>query len=323
MNITGEQPWSRTVRKAAVGLVAVAVSSALLTGCGHGSTTVSADGAGPTGPAVATDPSAAATGAAVSPSGSPSASASPSAKKSAHPSATRSKAAPRKSSAAAKRIAAVPPPKKKAGPVAPQPPVTAPGTPPLQSSCKPSYTGTNAARADVGAALANAAGQSRTLSLSLGGTDQLPPLPASLVRAIGWQESGWQSAILACDGGIGTMQIMPATATWMNGKFGGGADVHTLAGNTQLGAELLDELVAYYGDSDFGGDYNLAPDPTTGDNPLLDLVISAYNAGAGNVHYVTSTDPATGATIGKTVIPNPGYVSTVKALMSNCPCLNG
>ncbi|MFC1429235.1 transglycosylase SLT domain-containing protein [Streptacidiphilus sp. N1-3] len=317
---------STTLRRTAAGLLSVAVSAALLTGCAQRqhSTTVSADAPGTAGASVAADPSGAAgsAGASASATASATPSATPSARKSVHPSASRSQAAPAKS-AAAKLAAAKPPPKKKAGPVAPKPPAVATGTPPLQSSCKPSYTGTNASRSDVGAALANAAGQSRTLSLSLGGTDQLPPLPVNLVRAIAWQESGWQSAILACDGGIGTMQIMPATATWMNGKFGTGADVHTLAGNTELGAELLDELVAYYGDSDFGGDYNLAPDPVTGDNPLLDLVIAAYNAGAGNVHYTTTTDPATGTTIGKTVIPNPGYVSTVKALMADCPCLNG
>ncbi|GAA1252592.1 hypothetical protein GCM10009665_49120 [Kitasatospora nipponensis] len=172
-------------------------------------------------------------------------------------------------------------------------------------------------------ALTTAAGKARTLTLGSGGTDKLPPLPVALVKAIGWQESGWQSGILACDGGIGTMQIMPATATWMNGKFGTKNDVQTLAGNTDLGAELLDELVAYYGDSDFGGNYDLAPDPVTGKNPLLDLVIAAYNAGAGNVHYTTVTDPATGVTTGTSVIPNPGYVSNVKALMTSCPCLKG
>ncbi|GAA1985687.1 hypothetical protein GCM10009738_76670 [Kitasatospora viridis] len=148
----------------------------------------------------------------------------------------------------------------------------------------------------------------------------MPALPISLVKAIAWQESGWKSAILACDGGIGTMQIMPATVTWMNGKFGTADDVHTLAGNTDLGAELLDELVAYYGDSAFGGNYDLSPDPVTGKTPLLDLVIAAYNAGAGAVHYTTATDPTTGAVVGTEQIPNPSYVANVKALMGNCPC---
>ncbi|GAA2835435.1 hypothetical protein GCM10010441_69870 [Kitasatospora paracochleata] len=212
----------------------------------------------------------------------------------------------------------------KAGPVAPPPPpVTTPHTPPLQSSCKPSYTGTNAPRADVDAALAAAAAKSRTFTLSKGGSETLPPLPTALVKAIAWQESGWQSAILACDGGIGTMQVMPGTVAMMNTKFGTTSDAQTLAGNVQLGTQLLDWLVAYYGDSCFGGTYDLSPDPATGKTPLLDLVIAAYNAGAGNVHYNPVTDPATGVTTGVSVIPNPSYVANVKALMTKAPWTAG
>lgn len=270
-----------------------------------------------------------------SPSPSPSASASTSARpspsasatRSTHPSTAPTSAHPTAGTAAeaATVPAPAPAPTTKPGPVAPPPPpVAAQQTPPAQGGCK-SFDGTNQPQSAVGAALAAAAGKSRTLTLSSGGTDKLPPLPVNLVKAVAWQESGWQSAIQACDGGIGTMQIMPATATWMNGKFGTTNDVQTLTGNTDLGAELLDELVAYYGDSDFGGKYSLAPDPVTGKNPLLDVVVAAYNAGAGNVHYNTTstTDPATGlvTTTGAEVIPNPSYVSSVEALMSNCGCL--
>ncbi|MGW3074253.1 transglycosylase SLT domain-containing protein [Kitasatospora sp. NPDC001132] len=148
------------------------------------------------------------------------------------------------------------------------------------------------------------------------------PAPAAalnLVRAIAWQESGWQSGIVACDGGIGTMQVMPNTVSWMNGKFGTTSDPATLAGNVQLGTQLLDWLVAYYGDSSFGGKYDLSPDPVTGKTPLLDLVVSAYNAGAGNVHYSVVIDPATGEAVGSLAIPNPAYVANVKALMSSQP----
>lgn len=64
-------------------------------------------------------------------------------------------------------------------------------------------------------------------------------LPPRLIKAVAEQESGWQSAIIACDGGIGTMQVMPATADWMNQRFGVSHDVHTLSGNTMLGSALL------------------------------------------------------------------------------------
>ncbi|RKE19256.1 lytic transglycosylase domain-containing protein [Streptomyces sp. TLI_171] len=248
------------------------------------------------------------------PSASPSASASATAKPSRSATPTRATSRP---------PTAAPAPVAKAGPVAPPPPAVPPHTPPLQSSCKPSYTGTNLPKADVAAALTAAAGTTRTFTLSApsGGrtTDTLPPLSLALVKAIAWQESGWQSAIKACDGGIGTMQIMPGTATTMNNKYGTSSDVNTLAGNVQIGTQYLDWLVAYYGDSCFGGNYDLSPDPVSGKTPLLDLVIAAYNAGAGNVHYNVSTDPTTGAEVGVSVIPNPSYVANVKALMTKAP----
>ncbi|MDH6110171.1 soluble lytic murein transglycosylase-like protein [Kitasatospora sp. MAP12-15] len=324
--------------KAAAGLAAVAVVGAIAAygvsdlGAKHTTadvqTVTAADPPSGPNPSPSTAPSGPA-----SPSPSPSASASASASISASPSpghsapGTVAPASTRPGTTTAKSAPApAPAPVAKAGPVAPPPPPVAPQqTPPAQGGCK-SFNGTNQPQSAVGSALTAAAGKSRTLTLSSGGTDKLPPLPVNLVKAIAWQESGWQSAIQACDGGIGTMQLMPATVTWMNGKFGTKNDVQTLAGNTDLGAELLDELVAYYGDSDFGGKYDLTPDPVTGKNPLLDVVVAAYNAGAGNVHYNTTstTDPTTGVTTvtGAEVIPNPSYVTSVEALMTNCSCLH-
>ncbi|MFF2042608.1 transglycosylase SLT domain-containing protein [Kitasatospora sp. NPDC058170] len=330
-------------------MTAVAVSTALLTGCGSKKADTAADTAPTTAAATAPEASPSA---APSATASPTASASPSPSASASPSATASRSgkpsptatpsaarstsakpsepaqkAPSSAPAAAPApapvpaAAAPPAPTQKPGPVAPPPPPAppTPHVPPLQSSCKPTYPQPNEPKEAVGTALTTAAGQARTLNLSNGGTDRLPALPVSLVKAIAWQESGWQSGILACDGGIGTMQIMPATVSWMNGKFATTSDPNTLAGNVQLGAQLLDWLVAYYGDSSFGGKYDLSPDPATGKTPLLDLVIAAYNAGAGKVHYNTVTDPATGAVSGSLDIPNPSYVANVKSLMSSAP----
>ncbi|WP_329499390.1 lytic transglycosylase domain-containing protein [Kitasatospora herbaricolor] len=309
----------------------MALSGALLTACGHKSEGDASDAAAATPAAAGSTATASGSPSPTptvseTPSASPGASGSPSAKATtaapsrsatAKPAATPTKAAAPQAAAAP---APAPVPVAKPGPAAPPPP--APATthvPPLQSSCKPSYPRPNEPRAAVGAALSTAAGQSRVLNLSNGGTDKMPPLPANLVKAIAWQESGWQSGILACDGGIGTMQVMPDTVTWMNGKFAAKSDPDTLEGNVQLGTQLIDWLVAYYGDSGFGGKYDLAPDPATGRTPLLDLVIAAYNAGAGNVHYNTVTDPVTNTTTGSLVIPNPGYVANVKALMASAP----
>ena len=131
-------------------------------------------------------------------------------------------------------------------------------------------------------------------------------LPANLIDAIAWEESGWQSTIIACDGGLGTMQMMPDTAIWMNQRFGTNLDVNTLSGNTMLGAEYLEWLVRYFGDYAYNSDYSLS------NQDLLNDVIAAYNVGPAAV------DP----TQGTAGIPNWQYVDNVEALMTNCPCLS-
>lgn len=136
-------------------------------------------------------------------------------------------------------------------------------------------------------------------------------LPANLLYAVAWQESGWQSTILACDGGIGTMQVMPDTATWMNGRFGTSYDVQTLTGNVMVGGEYLAWLVKYLGDLYFQGSYDLSAPAAPGSVSLLDSVVSGYNYGPGAV------DP----TKGTAGIPNWRYVNNVEALMTSCPCL--
>ncbi|MBD0689288.1 transglycosylase SLT domain-containing protein [Streptomyces sp. CBMA123] len=332
---------SSATRRTTVLVSAVAVSTAVLAGCGTKSadqhpdaapgTTLAAATATP-GDTASASPSADATpsaSASASPtaSHSPSAGASKSAKSTPNAQASNAKGggnaagAPATQPPVEKPAIPAPVPTAKAGAVALPPPPAPPAghVPPLQSGCQPSKPQPDEPKASVATALTSAAGQARVLTLSSGGTDKLPALPVNLVKAIAWQESGWQSGILACDGGIGTMQVMPNTVAWMNGKYGTTSDPKTLAGNVQLGTQLLDWLVAYYGDSSFGGTYDLSPDPATGKTPLLDLVVSAYNAGAGNVHYNTVTDPATGQVVGSLDIPNPTYVSNVKALMASQP----
>ncbi len=333
-----------TTRRTLVLVSAAAMSTAVLAGCGTehadrhqnagaGNSPVAVDaaptdspsaspsaGSTPSPTAPASTSTSASPGASQSPSAGPGKSAKPAAP-STPPGTAAKPAGLTTQPPVAKPVVVAPVPTAKPGPVAPPPPPAppTPHVPPLQSGCTPSKPRPDDPKEAVGTALTTAAGQSRTLKLSSGGTDQLPPLPVNLVKAVAWQESGWQSGILACDGGIGTMQIMPNTIGWMNGKFGTTSDANTLAGNVQLGTQLLDWLVAYYGDSSFGGKYDLSPDPATGKTPLLDLVISAYNAGAGNVHYNAVTDPTTGEVVGSLSIPNPGYVANVKALMSGQP----
>jgi soluble lytic murein transglycosylase-like protein len=138
-------------------------------------------------------------------------------------------------------------------------------------------------------------------------------VPLNLLKATAWQESGWQSNIVACDGGIGLMQVMPATAEWMNQRFGQSYDVRDHRDNAYLGATYLAWLTKYIGDMYFDADYRLDADLCTAelDSCLLNVVVAAYNVG----HHAVAREGEPLA------VPNPQYVRNVRALMTECVCL--
>lgn len=107
-------------------------------------------------------------------------------------------------------------------------------------------------------------------------------IPESLMLAIAWQESGWRQHIIARDGGIGIMQIMPYTAQGLNRQIRQRYDPYKLWDNIQMGALYLHILRR-----SFGGNIN--------------AVISAYNEGGWNVVHRG--------------IFNWSYVRSVRALM--------
>ncbi|SIN08285.1 transglycosylase SLT domain-containing protein [Micromonospora cremea] len=186
--------------------------------------------------------------------------------------------------------------------VPPAPPKPAP------TSCKPSYKGTQATRAEAKAALADAAARIYwpTSAPSI-------KIPLNLVKATAWQESGWQSNIYACDGGVGLMQVMPDTATWMNQRFEQSYDIDDYQDNAYLGANYLAWLTRYIGEMYFESDFRLEAGLCSSElnSCLLNAVIAAYNFGHGAV--AQEGEPLT--------IPNPSYVRNVRALMTECVCL--
>jgi len=61
----------------------------------------------------------------------------------------------------------------------------------------------------------------------------------ALLKAIAWRESSWRM-VDAADGGIGVMQLMPDTVTWLRTTYVPGAwDPHNLTDNVHAGAVLL------------------------------------------------------------------------------------
>lgn len=72
----------------------------------------------------------------------------------------------------------------------------------------------------------------------------------ALVKAVAWQESGWTQNVKSSAGAIGVMQVMPATARWVNEYLGGGGhnlDVHVADDNIHLGVMYLRHLIETQG----------------------------------------------------------------------------
>lgn len=145
-------------------------------------------------------------------------------------------------------------------------------------------------------------------------THEAPQLKLNypLVKGVSYMESGWQSNIHNCDGGTGIMQVMPDTVAFVNQRFGLTYDVSDYKQNALAGANYLAWLTRHAGDLYFGGKYDLSPGrcKTSTSWCLLNLVISGYNAGQGAIEEAGATK----------TLPNPQYVSTVRALMTRCKC---
>jgi len=70
----------------------------------------------------------------------------------------------------------------------------------------------------------------------------------SLLKAVAWQESGWQM-IVANDGGIGVMQLMPGTVDWIDTTLlGRRIDPYNATDNVRAGAVLLRYYLDLLGD---------------------------------------------------------------------------
>jgi hypothetical protein len=199
-----------------------------------------------------------------------------------------------------------PAPTRRPGKLVDLPPAPKPAPLPKGTPC-PYHEGTDASRAAVKSALVTAAGTHFWSSVPI-------TVPVDLMKAVAWQESGWQSTIMACDGGIGTMQLMPNTVKMMNDRFVDTYDAHTLTGNTMLGAEYLEWLIKSIGFNYFNSDYTVDPAACQDEKTpcMLNAVIASYNIGPGGVDNAGKLD------IPKSVWQ---YVGNVRALMTGCACL--
>lgn len=74
-------------------------------------------------------------------------------------------------------------------------------------------------------------------------------VPASLLEALCWWESGWQTSVVSSTGAIGLCQIEPSTANFVDTVLypGSGLDVHSAAGNMAIAAAYLHDLITRAG----------------------------------------------------------------------------
>jgi soluble lytic murein transglycosylase-like protein len=227
----------------------------------------------------------------------------------------------------AKKTTAKPRPTPAQKPPAAQKPPPPPSPVPSSSSCT-KHPGPDASTSEVSAALASA-GQRNYWDGVVpppGAPSPMPAfsVPARLMDAFAWTESSWQSTVIACDGGIGLMQLMSDNVAFLNQRFDFSPplDVNTLNGNAELGAAYIEWLTAYFGTYYFGS-YDLmnatAAIGTGGVTlSLLDVVIAAYNVGPSEVEDTHGTPDGSDDTLS---IPNQSYVNKVNTAYANQPWL--
>jgi LysM repeat protein len=77
---------------------------------------------------------------------------------------------------------------------------------------------------------------------------QADGLDVGLVKAIAWQESGWQM-VTASDGGMGIMQLMPDSVDWVSATLlGTPIDPYNAADNVKAGVTMLSYYMNVFGD---------------------------------------------------------------------------
>jgi LysM repeat protein len=73
-------------------------------------------------------------------------------------------------------------------------------------------------------------------------------VPTAFALAVAWQESGWRQDVRSYAGAVGVMQLLPATADWVQGSIlHEPINVWSAASNVRAGVALLDYYLARYG----------------------------------------------------------------------------
>lgn len=92
-------------------------------------------------------------------------------------------------------------------------------------------------------------------------------LDPALIKALAWQESGWQQHVVSSSGALGVMQVMPATGGWVATELvGRPLDIaNSVSDNVLAGVVYFEWLMRYTGSEE--------------------LALAAYYQGPGSVSY--------------------------------------
>lgn len=76
-------------------------------------------------------------------------------------------------------------------------------------------------------------------------------VPADLLMAIAYRESGWQNDVVSPKGAVGIGQLMPTTSTWIaDHLIGEDLDPRVADDNIRMSARFLDWLIGYMGNEE-------------------------------------------------------------------------
>lgn len=113
-------------------------------------------------------------------------------------------------------------------------------------------SGTGVVTSEPQAAAPDPAATGAGVEATLNQTAAAYGLDPSLVKAIAWQESGWQQHVVSSSGALGVMQVMPATGGWISNQLvGRPLDIQNNASeNILAGVVYLEWLIRYTGSED-------------------------------------------------------------------------
>ncbi len=123
-------------------------------------------------------------------------------------------------------------------PTAPAPVASPLAAPPVATAVAPTLSPTAGPTA-AGTQPVIPAMSSSSVEAILTSEAQAAGVAPALVKAVAWQESGWRM-VTAADGGIGIMQLMPATVVWLSRYLlGAPVDPYDPTSNIHAGVALL------------------------------------------------------------------------------------